>query len=79
MQESLSDSKRQVDEGLERERKLEEEIKELKDKIAQLEDAKRKEETELKEQLEEIKIKVSQMLRKYILAFHLSLAPALQV
>ena len=48
-----------MDEGLEREKKQEELIKELKDKIAKLEDTKRKDETELKEKLEEDKIKVS--------------------
>ena len=58
LQESLRATKKETEEAVVREKKLKEEVKELKEKLAQLEEAKRKDETELREQLEECKMKV---------------------
>ena len=48
-------------EGLEREGKLQEEVKVYKGKMEELEESKRKMELELKEKIEEYKVNVSQL------------------
>ena len=54
----LSESERQVRESEERQGRLEQEAKEHRDKVSELEDARRKSEAELKEKYEECKIQV---------------------
>ena len=56
----LNDSKKQVSEASERQRSLEDENKQHKEKVTEIEDSKRKMESELRESLEECKVNVSQ-------------------
>lgn len=55
----LSEAKKQVSEGLERQHSLEEDVKQQRAKVVEIEESQRKVESELKERLEECKVNVS--------------------